>query len=185
MLCQRCGKKEATTLIKQNINGNVKQFCLCVECAAEMGFSNPFESTNFNLDIGNFLGGILGSGFEKEAPFKLSHEKMEVCPLCGGTLHDFLSTGKAGCPDCYRQFEERLMPMFARIHGTLEHTGKLPVSANSGAKAKRELDKLKSKLVKAIEVQEFEEAAALRDRIKILESEALLETQDASDIAKG
>ena len=173
MLCQKCNKKEASTLIKQNINGNVRQFYLCGDCAQELGFGSPFAMPGFDLDIGNFLGGILGSGFEKEAPFKLSQEQLEVCPVCKGTLHDFLSTGKAGCPSCYREFGERLMPMFARIHGTMGHTGKIPVSAGSGAKRKRELDKLKHKLTKAIENQEFEEAAALRDRIKVLEAESV------------
>jgi protein arginine kinase activator len=170
MLCQNCKKAEATTFIKQSINGNVKQYYLCSSCAENLGFAammNPLGA--FDLDIGNFLGNILGSSMEKEMQAMPSKTETDTCPLCGSTMHDFMSTGKAGCPQCYHTFGEGLRPVLNRIHGTIGYRGKIPNSAGKRISSKRKLEKLKAELAKAIEEQAFEKAAELRDSIKELE----------------
>ena len=38
MLCQSCGKRQATTHIKTILNGELKEYDLCPECAEKMGY---------------------------------------------------------------------------------------------------------------------------------------------------
>ena len=83
------------------------------------------------------------------------------CSGCGSTFQDIAATGRAGCAKCYDTFYDQLLPSLQRLHGKTRHAGKLPASAGIEAKS----------LSLAIEKQEFEKAAALRDEIKALEQE--------------
>ena len=40
MKCERCGQREATFYYKSNINGKVTQVHLCPECASELGYTS-------------------------------------------------------------------------------------------------------------------------------------------------
>ena len=40
MKCERCGRKEATFYYQSNINGRVTQVHLCPDCAAELGYAD-------------------------------------------------------------------------------------------------------------------------------------------------
>ncbi len=162
MLCQNCGKHEAEYHYKSNVNGTVTEQHLCSECAKKLGYSVPFFG-----HTDNFLGSLLsdffgGSAIKTAAPGA-------VCPLCGSTAGDISRTGKVGCAQCYDTFSDMLLPYIRRIHGNTEHTGKIPSDAGAEIKTKRELVQLKEELKKAVEAQEFEKAAQLRDRIKELE----------------
>ena len=46
MKCQKCGANNANTHVKTVINGEIKEYDLCSECAKKMGYTNIF---------GNFL----------------------------------------------------------------------------------------------------------------------------------
>ena len=50
MLCQNCGKNEATTHIKQVINGDTAERHLCSECAEHLGYGDAFSG--FGFDVG-------------------------------------------------------------------------------------------------------------------------------------
>ena len=86
-----------------------------------------------------------------------------ICPKCGTRESELTKTGKVGCAQCYKTFEDILRPYVRRIHGSAVHAGRKP-SQN------RELDDLRSALQKAVAAQEFEKAAQLRDRIKEMEN---------------
>lgn len=86
------------------------------------------------------------------------------CPKCGTRESELTKTGKVGCAQCYKTFWDILQPYIQRIHGNSAHTGRKP-SQN------RELDELRIALKKAVDVQDFERAAELRDKIKELESD--------------
>ena len=60
MKCQKCGANNANTHVKTVINGEIKEYDLCSECAKKMGYTNIF---------GNFedeFSGLLGSSFPQE-----------------------------------------------------------------------------------------------------------------------
>ena len=78
-----------------------------------------------------------------------------------------------GCSDCYEKFYDKLLPSIQRIHGKAKHAGKVPPVTESTIEEKKisteELIlKKEAELKKAIERQEFERCAVLRDEIKEL-----------------
>lgn len=165
MLCQNCGKKEATTHIKQVINGETAETHLCAGCAEHLGYVDMFSGFGFNLD--DFFGGLLGENVPLPGT-----EREEKCPKCGYTFTDIVKSGRLGCADCYRKFYDRLLPSLQRIHGKIKHTGKQAMVVHLSAEEPKinPVSKLKEDLQKAIEEQNFEQAAVLRDRIKEMEA---------------
>ena len=59
--------------------------------------------------------------------------------------------------------------LLKRIHGSTHHLGKSPARLGRPAKVRGELMDLRHKLERAIEAEEFEEAARVRDAIRKLE----------------
>jgi protein arginine kinase activator len=173
MLCDICGKKQATVHLTEIIDDQMTELHLCEECAKEKG--NQMEK---HFDLSDLLAGLADIGGQA-GPGAHTEEKIK-CPTCGMTYQDFKTIGQLGCPDCYKAFKKNLMPLLKRIHGSTQYFGKMPAvsSAPSGkaqsARAKvvsvaQELQELKTKLQKAVQQEEFEEAARLRDRIRDLE----------------
>lgn len=161
MLCQICQKKQATTHIKSILNGEVTEYDLCPECAKKMGYGNIFA--DMSSDFSSLLGSFFGMGKEQVLP------SSKRCPTCGSSFSDIARSGKVGCADCYSVFYEKLLPTIRRIHGNTEHIGKAAESAGEQNRIQNEVEELKSQLQKAIDAQEFEKAAELRDKIKELE----------------
>lgn len=164
MLCQSCSKNIANTHIKTVINGELKEYMLCSECAQKLGYLNPFDSFDSNLE--NFLGSFLGDGFQKGyLPDTVRCEK------CGSSFADIARGGKVGCENCYSIFYEKMLPSIERMHGNARHVGKISSSAGSKAKLTNEIEKTKLLLKEAIDKQEFEQAAKLRDKIKEMQGD--------------
>lgn len=169
MLCQKCSKREATTHIKRVINGEATESHLCAECAKEMGYDGFFGG--FNFSIPNIFSSFFTDGFNA-----LNSAKTERCEKCQSTFDDIVKSGMVGCSNCYQKFYDKLLPSIQRIHGKARHAGKIPPLFESKTQevkvSKDELIKEKEKLMKeAVEAQEFEKAAVLRDEIKSLKEE--------------
>lgn len=167
MLCDRCKKNTATYHYKQNLNGQLTEMHICPVCASESahGVFNGLESLS---SIGSLLTGALRSAI---APVR------RVCPLCGATSADIAKTGYAGCPACYQTFDAMLAPYIAKLHGHVTHRGRVPLSAQKvpdpAEEARRQMEQLKKELQEAIQTENFEQAAVLRDQINALkQSEA-------------
>lgn len=92
-----------------------------------------------------------------------------TCPNCHMRLSEFARTGKLGCSECYNAFRPQLMQVLSSIHSNTTHTGKISKNASERLKRKRTKEDLEHKLQAAIETQNFEEAAKLRDQIRALE----------------
>ena len=159
MLCQSCEKKQATTHIKTIMNGELKEYRLCSDCAKKLGYSSFLGDVGFDFDklFGSFMEGIGAPRTQKR------------CQCCGSSFEDIARSGKVGCAECYDTFYEELLPSVRRIHGRTSHTGKLAHSAGTGVKIRNEIARCRSDLEQAIKAPEFEKAAELRDRIRELE----------------
>ena len=164
MKCVKCKVNDATTSVKRIVNGEYEEYMLCADCAHEMGFDNVFDST-----MPDMFGGLIKSIFGAALP---ARSQATRCDVCGSTYGDITNTGKVGCAHCYELFLSQILPSVKRIHGNTLHCGKRPVSevkptAEETAKpAENEIDKLKAELKEAVEEQNFERAAELRDMIK-------------------
>jgi len=165
MLCQDCKKREAQVHLTQIVNNQKMSLSLCKECAAARGFHSPLDNMPFPL--AEILSGMAATlpGTEKEA----EGEKL-TCGQCGLTFQQFTRQGRFGCGECYRAFRTRLEPIMRKIHGASLHQGQSPIAKDEGddqaAIPVREEKRLEEELKKAIDSEDFERAAELRDKLK-------------------
>ncbi len=152
-MCDKCGKRPATTIIRKNINGKYSEYALCSECAAEEQIFSDFRE--------------LVPAFFSLPEWESARET--VCPFCGATAREVRRTGRAGCAECYKTFDYLFDPYISRIHGDVSHTGAIPVSANEEITRRKRIRELRTKLKEAVEKEEYENAATMRDELRSLE----------------
>ena len=163
MLCELCKQAQATVHLTEIVNEQMTELHLCEACANQKGAQ---VESHFGLAV--LLSGL--ADFSKtQEPEEVS---TKVCPNCGMSYEDFRKVGRLGCADCYPTFKRSLGSLLKRIHGSPIHVGKSPVRLIKSAKVgKAEILELKRKLERAIEGEEFEEAARLRDQIRRMEQQ--------------
>ena len=183
MICEKCGKNEATIHYSEIINGKKRSYALCRDCADEMGVGDiPTPSFGFGTDslLSTFFGDMFPTLTQDRRRTQTPERR---CPVCGASLSDIASDGKVGCSECYRTFREELMPTIRRIHGSAVYkgeNGEKPEKAAEGksqaaegmretpSEPRSEADALRAELYEAIKNEDFERAAVLRDKIKAL-----------------
>jgi len=162
MFCDICSKNEATVHLTEIVNGKVTKLHLCETCAREKGAE--MES---HFGLADLLAGLADFGVQLETKDTASLK----CPTCGLKFNDFKRMGRLGCGDCYETFKKNLMPLLKRIHGSDQHVGRAPNKVQEVMGDQIKLEDLKVRLQKAVQSEEFEEAAKLRDEIKKFEKE--------------
>ncbi len=93
----------------------------------------------------------------------------QECPDCGIKFVDFRNNHRLGCSRDYQVFQAELMPLLENIHGETRHVGKTPRRYPQTKQAEAELTQLRQRLKRAVEREDYEEAARLRDQIKTVE----------------
>ncbi len=163
MLCQDCNKNPATVNLTQIVNNEKLVLSLCKECAAKRGFHSPLDNVPFPL-------AEILAGFVKQQKLPSKAEDMPdlKCSNCGLTFEKFTHQGRFGCGECYRAFRSRLEMIMRKIHGSSLHKGKLPSSSSDTQLPVREEERLENELKKAINAEDFERAADLRDKLKTI-----------------
>ena len=156
--CHNCGKP-ATYFIKTNINGSVQSVALCSECAAKQELNT--HSTHLDELTSLFSPFFFGS--TAQVP------EIKRCPVCGMGFRQICDSSKYGCAECYKTFKSESEPSLRKLHGELTHKGKTPRSAP--ADEQNELEELRSRLVEAVAAEDYEKAAELRDKIKLINSQ--------------
>ncbi|GER67290.1 protein-arginine kinase activator protein [Weizmannia acidilactici] len=157
------------------VNGTKTEIHLCEKCAQEKGEMFSFDwGKSFSFD--NLLSGLFNFDpaiqiFKQEAA---PNPDVLRCNHCGMTFNQFLNTSRFGCPHCYEAFQHQLVPILRRLHGgNIAHEGKIPARIGGAIYTKKKLAQLKEALQAAVEREEFEKAAELRDQIRALESSSL------------
>ncbi len=108
---------------------------------------------------------LLGLGASQEIEQAAGGVEVK-CPHCGFTQADFKKAGRLGCPECYKTFAEGLEGLLKTMHKGTRHVGKVPEALRQNRDLSDRLKTLQKKLDKAIEDENFEQAALLRDEIK-------------------
>ena len=158
MICQKCGKHPATVHLKQITNGVAKEEYLCSLCAST---DNSFFGADTDMSTESLLNALLIGG-------RPSASSSATCPLCGMTAREIQRSRRAGCAKCYEVFRNELTNAAFRIHGAVKHVGKAKEKPREETERLSKIEELKNKQLKAIEEQDFELAAKLRDEIKAL-----------------
>jgi protein arginine kinase activator len=158
MLCEKCHKREATTHIKSVVNGVKQEYNLCSECAKIYGYGT------------NSLTGMLDSMFGDISKYD-SLPQTKVCSVCGASFGDIAKSGKVGCSECYNTFYDELLPYLKRVHGSVNHVGKVPNSAPLMVTPKlKSVKDLRQELSRLVAEENYEQAAIVRDKIKEMEA---------------
>jgi protein arginine kinase activator len=161
MLCDNCGERDAAVHLTTIVNNEVKQQHLCERCAAERGVETTVSVPKHPL--GDFLAQI-------QQQVATPSTESGRCTFCGATMTDFRTTGRWGCARCYTAFEPSMRELLRRVHGNSRHGGH-PYQPPQPQLDERStiLGELKERLRRAIESEQFELAADLRDRIRVME----------------
>jgi protein arginine kinase activator len=174
MLCDICGKKKATVHLTEIVDEQMSEMHLCEECARQ---KNTQMEQQFGL--GDLLAGL--SDTSKTTAVKEGEKGTLKCSRCGLLYEDFRKFGRLGCGECYTSFKEHLTGLLRKIHGSNEYLGKtpskyqkkpmapLPEGAATELSPSETLSVFKKQLHEAIEVEDFEKAAQIRDKIRELE----------------
>jgi protein arginine kinase activator len=157
----KCKKNEAAFYSRQIINGKIYETALCDDCAGELGQSVMTDTLTFNP-----FGGFFGLG---TSPSRRTAETVKRCTLCGSGFADLVKSGKIGCAKCYETFADELTATVAKLHGQTTHTGRAPFEHRAKNERRNREKQLRVELKKAIDSQDFERAAGLRDDIKKVE----------------
>jgi protein arginine kinase activator len=158
MKCHHCDN-QATVHLTQILNGQMHKMDLCESCAQAKGVTNPE-----NLSISNLMDKV-------DMDTDNSGTAM-VCESCGTTHQEFKKGGRLGCEACYHVFRPVLDPLLDGMHAGTKHSGKIPSGSASRVKFERSVDTLKTELKDAVEKEDYEKAALVRDKLKELESKA-------------
>ena len=160
MPCQKCKKREATRHESvRNEDGSWAEVHLCDQCAekTEMSLMTPASLVQALIE-GAAAAGTRPAGAAR------------ACPRCGITYAEFRARGRLACPQDYEVFLPEMVPLLERIHhGGSQHLGKSPTSTDGRPEGERELIELRRSLTEAVQREQYEEAARIRDRIRILE----------------
>lgn len=161
MLCDNCHERDAVVHLTQIENNAVSQIHLCEQCAAERGVETTVAEVKHPL--GELLHAV-------QAQMLPAGDPEERCEFCGCTMADFRATGRWGCPHCYATFESSMRGLLRRLHGSSQHVGEnYQVPQSEAVERTAKLAELRERLRRAIETEQFELAADLRDRIRVLE----------------
>ncbi len=124
MLCQNCKKNEAYFHMKRIVNGTAEEVHLCSDCARSLGYS--VGHSDFGAGFDSLLSDFFGRGDG------ILQGSLQRCPVCRKSFEDIVADGKVGCSECYGVFYDKLAPTLKKLHGTVKHSGKSPLSLKDG-----------------------------------------------------
>lgn len=166
MKCERCSSREAEVHIRHQKGKQIVEYHLCRQCAEQMARDGLIPDMSFDFPIESFLSGLFpgpGSMEDKNGSDALPGL---VCGRCGLDHATFRKSGKYGCPDCFAVFHDNLGPLLRKIHGSDIHRGIRPATACHEIPCGEDLEILREELRRAIDNEEYESAAVIRDRIR-------------------
>jgi protein arginine kinase activator len=157
MKCQICKENEATVHFTE-IEGSEKRVIhLCDECAREKSGLMPKQAAvSLNEIISSLIPSVAGETAEM---------LKTKCPVCGITYMEFKSSGRLGCATDYVVFKKALHPLLQRLHQADQHVGKVPSHMGANVAKESEVLQLKRELDRAVQREDYERAAKIRDRI--------------------
>ncbi len=163
MKCEICGKNEANVHIQQMMGSEVFELHLCDACANKRGISE--NENKIDISISQLLTGLVD--IKEEAN---DDTVRQVCPHCGKKFEDFRKDGRLGCAECYNSFHQEISQLLMNIAGSRQHKGKYPKKLKAYKTILIDKESVKQKLQKAIENEDYEAAAVLRDRIREMDT---------------
>jgi len=155
--CDRC-ESPATFHLTEIKGGTKTERHLCEDCAKVL------QVPQANKELQNLL-----KSFDPTQVGKPGRSKsVKACPDCGMTYAEFRQNGRFGCPKDYDVFGKEVVALLERIHnGASRYSGKTPDGGQVvDGEPVDETSEVRARLAEAIEAEDYEEAARLRDEIR-------------------
>jgi len=156
-VCDACGRRRATVHLTDLVDGRAVERHLCKQCYEETeGASLPPAEV-----LAQFLSAV--------AP-ELKEMSGRQCPVCGINYLEFRKSPRLrlGCPQDYEVFGAALEQIIDSVQGATSHCGKVPPGMGSESAQRHRILSLQKRQQKAVEREDYELAAELRDRIRQL-----------------
>lgn len=193
--CVECGKT-ANHKVVRIINGQISEAYYCNEHAP--GAKTSAAQSHLHVSLEDLLNSLLSqaaeAGTDKIAG---SPEPDFKCGVCGLPFSQYRRSLILGCDRCYESFSEQMREELNRLHGARTHEGRRPKrftphslkavaqpmidESESAAPAPKtpegqepvespaeRIERLKTRMATAVEAEDFETAARLRDKINAL-----------------
>ena len=160
MLCSNCGINDANFHYKHISNGKMKELHLCSDCAKTLGYIKDNENI---FSLPHIFGDVFSS----------PKHIIARCPSCNTGFDTIRRTGFVGCDKCYETFSLPIESMLGKIQPSTHHKTNNKEKVFTPQKEISPIDKYKQELKSAIESENYEEAAVLRDKIKALEEKGV------------
>lgn len=162
--CTSCKKHPASVHVLDLDGGALagKQH-LCQSCAENLGVVHH-KAKPMSAEI---LEDLIGSMTVEKG--RTRRGIGPVCPACGTTTADFKMRGRFGCARCYDTFRASLLPLLERVHDSKRHQGRFPARPSGDRPRPDMLADLRRRLEAAIQDENYEEAANLRDQLRNME----------------
>lgn len=160
MLCEECHENESEVLITEvDSKGNLTEKNLCKACASKKGYFVQKQKPIAEI-------------FSDALKEKQEGEEETYCSTCGTSWSDFKEHGRFGCADCYKSFGDKIEKLITRVQGASRHVGRKAKAASGTSLifADMELKRLRKELARAIQNEEYEKAARIRDDMKKYEN---------------
>lgn len=169
MNCESCKNKHATVFYADEGGG---RHALCQACAQSLGkishYSPASEGAAKPFIPETYLASLSPQKPRRIYVGSLEESSRAVCPYCATSLDLLCQRAVAGCPECYVTFSELLFP--SSLSPERAVGARMPSSYKSQIDRTRTIAELKAQIKIAIEAENYELAATLRDKIRKLEA---------------
>ncbi|HIC22861.1 MAG TPA: hypothetical protein EYO84_05505 [Planctomycetes bacterium] len=164
MLCEKCQQNEATVHLTDVANQVKQEYHLCSECARVHGVSVPAQFQKFkSFTLPDFF-----THQSQESDTEQAESPPENCPRCKMSYSKFRRDGKFGCSHDFTVFRSTLEDLFKKIHNSSQHIGRTPSCFRKENSHRIQLDGLREELKRAVQGEQYEKAAEIRDQMRLM-----------------
>ncbi len=169
MNCENCKNKQASVFYADEGGG---RHALCSSCAQTLGKISQYDPNEQSESGKAYIPQPTLSALIRKTESKLYCHQAEnsgrsVCPYCATALESAVEKGRVGCPECYTVFAEALFP--SSLTPESAQGARMPSSRRAYIDRIRSISELKAQIRIAVESENYELAATLRDKIRKLE----------------
>ncbi len=173
MNCEKCKNKKATLFYADDQG---QRHALCPTCGERHSKlldlnSRPAEKSEEKREI-YLPEPMLSSYWEDFSAFSVLYRRsgniQMTCKGCGLTSDQLKEDGAPGCPECYEAFAAMLFPTPSPNIPTMN--ARMPSARRARLDKQKTLTELRVQLRRAVDGENYELAATLRDRIRGLEN---------------
>ncbi len=160
MLCEMCKEKEANVVIQTVAGGRAMTRSLCAECArkTQSEIAKAFFALGIRLQQARRP--------EREEAAVSGPLPRKICSSCGTPITEIDEDSLFGCAGCYVAFSDMIQKAFPPVAPV--DFERSEVAEPSGDEDVAEREKIARRLRQAVFAEDYELAAALRDRLKSL-----------------